>query len=158
MPRTMNGWLGVPNMRTINEHVFFILRFTVGIILPIPIIKWTEIALKHLQLDLMTLKTLKNMYYNIKYDIYLRTHACFSHSSYGVAILDALLNNSKRSLMPGGHHSDSDSTLLPPSSSAITWFGGNLARLAPLAAGLYAIIHKPHFSSREGLHLSLCPF
>ena len=48
---------------------------------------------------------------------------------YGVAILDAILNNSKRSMMPAGHHSDSDSTLLPPPKSSITWFGGIFARL-----------------------------
>ena len=39
-------------------------------------------------------------------------------------------------MMPGGHHSDSDSTLLPLPKSAITWFGGIFARLPPLAAGL----------------------
>ena len=46
------------------------------------------------------------------------------------------MNNSKRSMMPAGHHSDSDSTLLPLPKSAITWFGGIFARLPPLAAGL----------------------
>ena len=50
---------------------------------------------------------------NIKSVIKLLTYACFSLSSYGVAILDAILNNSKSSMMPAGHHSDSDSTLLP---------------------------------------------
>ena len=57
----------------------------------------------------------------------------------GVAIFDAILNNSKRSIMPARHHSDSDSTLLPLPKSAITWFGGIFARLrenAYLAAGL----------------------
>ena len=39
-------------------------------------------------------------------------------------------------MMPAGHHSDSDSTLLPLPKSAITWFGGIFARLPPLAAGL----------------------
>ena len=29
MPRAMVGWLGLPNMRTMNVHVFFILRFAV---------------------------------------------------------------------------------------------------------------------------------
>ena len=43
--------------------------------------------------------------------------------------MDAILNNSKRSMMPAGHHSDSDSTLLPLPKSAITWFGGIFARL-----------------------------
>ena len=57
---------------------------------------------------------------------------------YSVTILDAILNNSKRSMMPAGHHSDSDSTLLPLPKSAITWFGGIFARLPPLAAGLIA--------------------
>ena len=42
---------------------------------------------------------------------------------------DAISNNSKRSMMPAGHHSDSDSTLLPLPKSAITWFGGIFARL-----------------------------
>ncbi len=46
------------------------------------------------------------------------------------------MNNSKRSMMPAGYHSDSDSTLLPLPKSAITWFGGIFARLPPLAAGL----------------------
>ena len=32
-------------------------------------------------------------------------------------------------MMPAGHHSDSDSTLLPLPKSAITWFGGIFARL-----------------------------
>ena len=41
----------------------------------------------------------------------------------------AILNNSKRSMMPAGHHSDSDSTLLPLPKSAKTWFGGIFARL-----------------------------
>ena len=49
-------------------------------------------------------------------------------------------------MMPDGHHSDSDSTLLPLPKSAITWFGGIFARLPPLAAGLHvcrrhAVIH-----------------
>ena len=39
-------------------------------------------------------------------------------------------------MMPAGHHSYSDSTLLPLPKSAITWFGGIFARLPPLAAGL----------------------
>ena len=39
-------------------------------------------------------------------------------------------------MMPAGHHSDSDSILLPIPKSAITWFGGIFARLPPLAAGL----------------------
>ena len=50
--------------------------------------------------------------------------------------MDAILNNSKRSMMPAGHHSDSDSTLLPLPKSAITWLGGIFARLPPLAARL----------------------
>ena len=32
-------------------------------------------------------------------------------------------------MMPAGHHSNSDSTLLPLPKSAITWFGGIFARL-----------------------------
>ena len=39
-------------------------------------------------------------------------------------------------MMPAGHHSDSDSTLLPLPKSSITWFGGIFARLPPLAARL----------------------
>ena len=39
-------------------------------------------------------------------------------------------------MMPAGHHSDSDSTLLPLPKSAITWLGGIFARLPPLAARL----------------------
>ena len=50
--------------------------------------------------------------------------------------MDAILNISKRSMMPAGHHSDSDSTLLPLPKSAITWLGGIFARLPPLAARL----------------------
>ena len=34
-------------------------------------------------------------------------------------------------MMPAGHHSDSDSTILPLPKSAITWFGGIFARLPP---------------------------
>ena len=45
------------------------------------------------------------------------------------------MNNSKRSTMPAGHHSDSDSTLLPLPKSAIIWFGG-IFENAYLAAGL----------------------
>ena len=75
------------------------------------------------------------MYYTIKLD--LRTYACFSLLSCDVAILDAILNNSKCSIMPAGRHSDSDSTLLPLPKSAVTWFGGIFARLTPLAAGLH---------------------
>ena len=55
---------------------------------------------------------------------------------FGVTILDAILNNSKRSMMPAGHHSDSDSTLLPLPKSSVIWFGGIFARLPPLAVGL----------------------
>ena len=40
-------------------------------------------------------------------------------------------------MMPAGHHSDSDSTLLPLPKSVITWLGGIFARLPPLAARLY---------------------
>ena len=75
-------------------------------------------------MDLLIFKTSKNMYYNIKADINSRKYACS-----GVAILDAILNNSKRSMMLAGHHSYSDSTLLPLPKSAITWFGGIFARL-----------------------------
>ena len=64
------------------------------------------------------------MYYNIKSDINMGTYAYFNLSNYGIAILDAILNNSTRSMMPYGHHLDSDSTLLPLTKSAITWFGG----------------------------------
>ena len=39
-------------------------------------------------------------------------------------------------MMPAGHHSDCDSTLLPLPKSSITWFGGIFARLPPLAARL----------------------
>ena len=39
-------------------------------------------------------------------------------------------------MMPAGHHSDSDYTLLPLPKSAITWLGGIFARLPPLAARL----------------------
>ena len=60
----------------------------------------------------LTLKTLKNMYYNIKLDIHLQMYACFRMLSYGVAKLDAILDNSKHSIPAAGHHSDSDSTLL----------------------------------------------
>ena len=74
------------------------------------------------------------MHYNIKSDINLRKYAFFNTCR--VAILDAILNNSKCSMMPAGHHSDSDSTLLPLPKSAITWFGGIFARLPPLAAGI----------------------
>ena len=42
-------------------------------------------------------------------------------------------------MMPAGHHSDSDSTLLPLPKSTITWFGGIFARLSPLAAGLLGL-------------------
>ena len=42
-------------------------------------------------------------------------------------------------MMPAGHHSDSDSTLLPLPKSTITWFGGIFARLPPLAAGLSSL-------------------
>ena len=42
-------------------------------------------------------------------------------------------------MMPAGHHSDSDSTLLPLPKSSITWFGGIFARLPPLAAGLVSL-------------------
>ena len=38
----------------------------------------------------------------------MQTYACFSFSSYGVAIMDAVLNNPKRLVMPAGHHSDAD--------------------------------------------------
>ena len=48
-------------------------------------------------------------------------------SLYGVAIFDAILNNSKRSMMPAGHQSDSDSTLLSLTKSAITWIWAYLA-------------------------------
>ena len=61
----------------------------------------------------------------------------FKHS---VAILDAILNNQKCSMMPAGHHSDSDSTLLPLPKSSITWFGGIFARLPPLHARLLRYI------------------
>ena len=57
-------------------------------------------------------------------------------------MLDAILNNSKRSIMPAGHHSDSDSTLLPLPKSPITWFMGIFARLPPLAAGLHTILRR----------------
>ena len=39
-------------------------------------------------------------------------------------------------MMPAGHHSDSDSTVLPLPKSPITWLGGIFASLPPLAAGL----------------------
>ena len=39
-------------------------------------------------------------------------------------------------MMPAGHHSNSDPTLLPLPKSSITWFGGIFARLPHLAAGL----------------------
>ena len=80
-------------------------------------------------MDSLTLKTLKNMNYNIKYDINLQTYACFILSSYEVAILGAKLNNSERSMMTAGHHSESEYTLLPLPKSTITWFGGILSRL-----------------------------
>ena len=54
--------------------------------------------------------------------------------------MDAILNNSKRSMMPAGHHSNSDSTLLHLPKSSITWFGGIFARLPPLAARLPGLI------------------
>ena len=53
--------------------------------------------------------------------------------------MDAILNNSKRSMMPAGHHSDSDATLLPLPKSPITWFGSIFARLPPLAARLCSV-------------------
>ena len=62
--------------------------------------------------------------------------------------MDAISNNSKRSMMPAGHHSDSDSTLLPLPKSSITWFGGIFARLPPLAAGLYEDFLQATFVSR----------
>ena len=43
-------------------------------------------------------------------------------------------------MMPAGHHSDSDSTLLPLPKSALTWFGGIFAMLPPLAARLYHLL------------------
>ena len=55
--------------------------------------------------------------------------------------MDAILNNSKRSMIPAGHHSDSDSTVFPLPKSSITWFGGIFARLPPLAAGLLCHMH-----------------
>ena len=65
--------------------------------------------------------------------------------------MDAILNISKRSMMPAGHHSDSDSTLLPLPKSAITWLGGIFARLPPLAARLLGRMR----SSRQ--HLLVVP-
>ena len=65
-------------------------------------------------------KTLQNMYYNRKSSLHLRTYAYFSISGYGGRHLGAILKNSKRSKMPAGHHSDSDSTLLPLLKSTIT--------------------------------------
>ena len=62
--------------------------------------------------------------------------------------MDAILNNSKRSMMPAGHHSDSDYTLLPLPKSAITWFGGIFARSPPLAARL-----KRHYAARIEIDL-----
>ena len=52
-------------------------------------------------------------------------------------------------MMPAGHHSDSDSTLLPLPKSALTWFGGIFARLRYyLAAGLFAKLNcRRRFSS-----------
>ena len=70
---------------------------------------------------------------------------------YRVAILDAILNNSKCSTMPAGHHSDSDSTLLPLPKSSITWFGGIFARLPPLAAGLYLYHSKILFFKTDNI-------
>ena len=34
-------------------------------------------------------------------------------------------------MMPAGHHSDSDSTLLPLPKSSITWFGGIFCKVTP---------------------------
>ena len=54
-------------------------------------------------------------------------------------------------MMPAGHHSDSDSTLLPLPKSAITWVGGIFARLrenAYLAAGLQL---PPQLTERDVL-------
>ena len=64
--------------------------------------------------------------------------------------MDAILNNSKRSMMPAGYHSDSDYTLLPLPQSSITWFGGIFARLPPLAAGLL-----PYVAVTASLRVSL---
>ena len=91
------------------------------------------------------------MYYNIKSDITVRKYAYFSLSGYRFAILDAILNNSKRSMIPAGYHSDSDSTPLPLQKSAITWFGGIFARLTPLAAGLCRgyCSHEQHALTRR---------
>ena len=106
-------------------------------------------------MDVLTFKTLKNMCYNIKSDIKLRTYACFSLSSYRVAILDAILNYSKRSMMPAGHHSVSDSTLLPLPKSLITWFGGIFLTISVetnclkfIRIGLHIIFFKPAYNCR----------
>ena len=47
-------------------------------------------------------------------------------------------------MMPAGHHSDSDSTLLPLPKSSITWLGGIFARLPPLAARLLRFLPVTH--------------
>ena len=62
-------------------------------------------------------------------------------------------------MMPvAGHHSDSDSTLLPLPKSGTTWFGDIFARLTPLAAGLYmkevAGEYSPVLSNEIGLQQS----
>ena len=73
-------------------------------------------------------KTIEKIYYNRKSSLNLQTYACFSLSGYGGRHLRRHLENSKRSKMPAGHHSDSDSTLLSLLKSTITCFGGIFAR------------------------------
>ena len=69
------------------------------------------------------------------------------------AILDAILDFSKRSMMPARHHADPDSTPLPVPKSAITCLGGIFARLPLLAAGLYSSInHLP--LPCQGVHIT----
>ena len=71
--------------------------------------------------------------------------------------MDAILNISKRSMMPAGHHSDSDSTLLPLPKSAITWLGGIFARLPPLAARLLRLITDSRYNAHtQPLFKALC--
>ena len=65
-------------------------------------------------------KTLQNMYYSRKSSLHLRTYAYFSISGYGGRHLGRHLEKLKTLKMPAGHHSDSDSTLLPLLKSTIT--------------------------------------
>ena len=63
-------------------------------------------------------------------------------------------------MMPAGHHSDSDSTLLPLPKSSITWLGGIFARLPPLAAGLtdalFVLSVNGEVHRSEGATLCVC--